>query len=226
MAQEALSPDLVKNRFLCFLSGNPLSLEPPTDSEEPSDSSGNWDRLPGLGFSLSGILPKTEVPGLRPRLSYVPHFPKRAGFPLNPFPPSLAYRSKLASASPLVGFLTSPTEAGEWILPTQGRRLRVSARCFYPLGQFQYYSLMGLRQGKKILNFVHISCAKIGFSSEESVGVFSRLRAHTLSTEFSTRSGHRFQRFLMKGFYKQLCDRFSRYLGFARAYFRHPLFVG
>ncbi len=135
-------------------------------------------------------LTKTEVPGLRPRLSYVSHFPKRAGFPLSPFPPSPTYRSKLVSVSPLVGFLASPTEAGEWILPTRGRRLRVSARCFYPLGQFQLYSLMGLRQGKKILNFVHISCAKNGFSSEQSVGVFSRRRAHTLSTAFSTRPSY------------------------------------
>ncbi len=109
---------------------------------------------------------------MRPKLSYVPHFPKRAGFPLSPFPPSLTYRSKLASASPFVGFLASPTEVGEWIFPTQGRRLRVSARCFYPLGQFQFYSLMDLRQGEKIKNFVHISCAKIGFSSESPWACF------------------------------------------------------
>ena len=147
-----------------------LWIPRPTPKSQPIDPETEIAFLPW--FLSFENLTKTEVPGLRPRLSYVPHFPKRAGFPLSPFPPSLTYRSKLVSASPLVGFLASPTEAGEWILPTRGRRLRVSARCFYPLGQFQFYSLLGLTQGKKILNFVHLSCAKIGFSSESPWACF------------------------------------------------------
>ena len=160
MAQEALSPDLVKNRFLRFLSGDPCLWNlRPTPKSQPTTRK---QRPPSrLDSSLSRILFKTEVPGLRPRLSYVPHFPKRAGFPPSPFPPSPAYRSKLVSASSLVGFLASPTEVGEWIFPTRDRCLRVSARCFYPLGQFQFYSLMDLRQGEKNKKFrAHFMCKK------------------------------------------------------------------
>jgi hypothetical protein len=95
-----------------------------------------------------------------------------------------------------------------------------------PLGTISILLTNGLETREKKIKFrAHFMC-KNRFFFRESVGVFSRRRAHTLSTEFSTRSGHRFQMFLMKGFYKQLCDRFSRYLGLARASFCRPLFVG
>ena len=140
-----------------------MSLESPAGLRKAQLATRKRGPPSRLDSSLSRILSKRKFPDCVQVLSYVPRFPKRVGFPPSPFPPPPAYRSKLASAFPIVGFLASPTEAGEWIFPTQGRRLRVSARCFYPLGQFQFYSLRDLRQGKKMKDFVHILCARIVF---------------------------------------------------------------
>ncbi len=119
-------------------------------------------------------------------------------------------------------------------LPDRSRRVDLSnsrsppqgfGSLLLPLGTITILLTSGSDTRKKNFKFwAHFMC-KNWFFFRESVGVFSRRRAHTLSTEFSTRSGQRFQMFLMKSFYKQLCDRFRRYLGLARASFCRPLFV-
>jgi hypothetical protein len=149
-----------------------------------------------------------------------PTFRRERGFPPSLFPPPLTYRSKLALASPLVGFLASrpKPESVSFQLEVAASGFRLVA--FTPWDNFNSTHFRMRNKGKKIKIPCTFNVQTLVFLQRGRWAGFPRRRAHTLSTEFSTQPSNPSEFFLMKGFCKQSFDRFSRCRSLARASFR------
>ena len=182
----------LKTSFSSSQVDNPCPSSPRLTPEEINRRPRNWATLPTLSF-LFRESPQDESsqPAIAP--AYVSDFPKETGFHPGSFPP-LSALPKQAS------FWLLPWSASSFFRPkpesriprTQGRRLRVSACCVYPLGRFQLYPLPRPSQAEKMKKRGAHRMCKSGFSTEKRAGFRSRGCDHKLSTEFSTPSRQTF----------------------------------
>ncbi len=117
----------------------------------------------------------------------------------------------------LVSSLPRPkSESGSFQLGVAASGFRLVA--FTPWDNLNSTHLWTRDKGKKLKVPCTFHVQKSVFLQRVRGRVFQAESAHLIHRVFHT-IWKPLQMFLMKGFYKQLCDRFSRYLGLARASF-------